>query len=193
MEIQDFVTKFYNVMLVAQKKNFLIFLYENKIKQKIIFNTIPLFIPFGLENYNNKTIINLEFKDFTVNNDIRNFLLYMNQIDTYFRTMSNIKNLDNVENIYDYRLINKNYISDLTNMFYTPSIKARTIPQLRLHLTKNTEFFKIDDKSNKILLTSSNLDILKKKCICSIELNNVWTKGSDYGLVWYLLTCQILD
>jgi hypothetical protein len=183
MEIHDFVTNFFNVMLVAQRKNYLIFLYKDKIKHKINFTTPKLSIPFGVELYNNKQILNLEFKDRTKNNDVNNFLIYMKQIDAYFKDMPSDAEKDN----YDYRLISANTKSYL-KIFY-PSIKDRVIPQLRLHLTKTTEFYKLDTNGNKELLTSK--DIKGKEAQCEIELSHVWVNKDSYGLLWYVKSCQI--
>lgn len=140
---------------------------------KLIIKTPIIEIPFGIELYNNKEIVNILTKN--DNNDNHNFINFLKRIEKIFIN-SNNKNINFKNDIID-----KKYISTVK--------KSNQNILLRTHC-KNTDIYTIID--NKKIPVEKKL-LNNKKCICDIELSNIWFYGDNYGIMWSLLNVNILE
>jgi hypothetical protein len=167
---------FSKIYLVPEKKGGYRVTY-NMSKLKLI--TPAIYIPFGVENFNGKDILNLEVQKKT--NDGINFINTMNTFDRIYHQFSDKSIIDennklpfvNIPQFFPKEMSGKSYVT-----FFKPSSLGRIV---RTHLGKNTEIYKIIDGA-KIPVSFSELK--GKNAICEIELNNLWIYGVTYGLVW---------
>jgi len=142
---------------------------------KLIIKTPELHIPFGIELYNRKEILNFSLID--NNNERHNFIHYIKTLEKIFEEISNkkspllpfikfppdfIKDINQKENVKTLRSSNNSYL-------------------LRTHLSKNTEIIKLNN-NKKIYIEKK--DILNKKCSCELELSRIWIYKNKYGLLW---------
>ncbi|ARF09036.1 hypothetical protein Catovirus_1_1086 [Catovirus CTV1] len=167
------------IILIPEKKKGYRFAY-NMSRLKI--STPEMYIPFGIEMYNNKEILN--FTIYNKDNVTHNFIRYLETIEKVYEQFSGPEigksNLPFVN-------LPPDFIKDVQKKEFTKTLKPGTNgSMLRTHV-KNVE---ISDKNNKLLLSK---DIIKKKCKCEIELANVWIYGNKYGLVWHVNKIQILE
>lgn len=179
MNIEDIDWK--KINLIPEKKKGYRFVY-NMSRLKII--TPELYIPFGIEQYNNKEILNLVIID---NNNVNhNFINYLETIENIYEQFSK---KENSKNKLPFVNLPPDFIKDVNNKEFTKTVKAGPLgPTLRTHI-KNTEIYKKENEK-KIYCVSS--EIIKKKCKCEIELSNIWIYGSKYGLVWNINKIEIL-
>lgn len=140
---------------------------------KIKLNNI--FIPFGLEKFNNKHILNLEFDK---------------NINTHNNYISVLTSLEN-------KIINKTYEteinveSNLVNKSFTKSIKDSILGFiLRTHLSDSTEIFILKKDLSKMPIEKENL----KGTNVNIELTlkGLWINDEKYGLYWNVNNIQII-
>lgn len=132
--------------------------------KKLSFTTPIVNIPFGLEKYQKKYYINMEFTNVKTNNYIYNFMATIQTIDNYFRNLQSINNID------------------LTKLKYYSCFKERPEqydPMLRTMVKCNVEIE--SDYPNTIF------DIEKGTFInCIIEIDNLWIYDDTYGLQWVI-------
>jgi len=170
-----------NIALKPLKKNFKIYhmKFDPQIRkylyEVITIETPPMKIPFGIEKYNYKEILNIEFSDMEKNNTMYNFHAKMSQIDNYFAGLSYKKN------IIDKSRISRNILQELTNKSYTPSVKVRPHKfdsLLRIYTKKNISFHDPDGR-----YIDKN-DIKSKSGIFILNLSSLWISKYNYGLIW---------
>lgn len=170
--------------LIPTKYNYA--LYFNP-KTKIRFTTPPMNVPFGIEKYNNKFIINLELKFKNISNDANNFFAYLKQLDLFFRNLTNTAYI--LPQGMDSELSNKEYNSLLkispSNFIFRVNSKK---PKIFINPNSGVNQ---DDHEREILCTSD--DIKNKQCICEIELDNLWIYGSKYGLIFNVTSIEIIQ
>ena len=154
----------YNIKFVKDKKNYRIY-HKNKL---VTISTPFMYIPFGIENYKYKNILNIEFKD--NNNDIHNLCAIIKQIDKFFRKLSYDDNLTYLK----VNVKNKRYIS---------CMRYKIKPLLRTHLKKQTI---ICDKDNKYV---KNIKGKSGKFV--LHMGTLWVTKDSYGLIWYVDKCII--
>jgi len=148
-----------------------IFLIKNNRPTKIKINTPTMFSPFGIESYNNKLIMNLEFYNIDSNNQMYNFFSY-------------IKTLDNI--------LTTNPPQELTNKTYISCIKERNNnPLLRIHLRviKTNIITAITDYDNKYVTTDS---VKNKKIQGELEIGTLWYTDETYGIIIYANSCKLV-
>lgn len=136
--------------------------YNGNETKKLRFKLEGMFIPFGVESYHNKFIMNLSFKNKEKDNKMHNYYVVLKCIDEYF---------DKLEGF---------------GSSYSPFIKENGSfdPLLRCHLKskKDNIFSKFYDNGE---LTES--DKLKKRvCKASITIGSIWEKGDKYGVIIYI-------
>lgn len=153
-------------------------LYFNP-KTKIIFTTPEMYIPFGIEKYNNKYILNLELKFKNMNNESNNFYAYLKQLDLFFANLIEIP-----------KILPHGMVAEITGKEYNSILKTSPSNFLFRVYSKNPKIFMFDENGTEILCTSA--DIKDKNCICDIELDNLWTYGNKYGLVFNVTSIQII-
>lgn len=168
-----------NMMITKKGKSYITYilgLEKQFIPLKFKFNNVK--IPFGIEKYNYKYIINIEF--------IKN--------NTHMNYVNNIKAIDSVmKNLYvnkdNYNKISNDFKENIKNKQYSSCLreKVNMNPLLRTHLKM---------RSNKIITTINNTDnIMNLKnnfCNIDIQLTNIWSTPYNYGFVIYINNIDIL-
>lgn len=190
----------YNLILISQKNStsYQVF-HKDKYKNssKLVFKTPYMRIPFGVESYNNKDIINAEFTKYQTYNPMYNFRAKILQLDSFIKNLSNDE--DTAMKLLENNRCNLDLIKGINDKQFTGSVKPRPNsydPHFRLHLKKSkhgvytTSFFKIG--RNKVVDNINPKDIKGKMAILEIELGTLWTTSTGYGLVWYLNSVQVL-
>ncbi len=149
--------------------------------ERVLFKTPTMKIPFGLEKYLHKEILNLEFTNCNKNNDMYNFFAQMKQIDNFMQKLSYIS--DNMTTD-----IPQDLLDSIKDKKYIPCIKYRPNKfdnLLRTHIKKQgskilTKF--IDHDNNPILSDH----IKDKSGHFILELAFLWVSKDNYGLTWYV-------
>jgi hypothetical protein len=130
----------------------------------------PMMVPFGLEVYKDKLMINAEFTNLNADNNAYNFYATIQQIDAFMNKLS-----------YDEETINSvknkswqfnSLVQDISRKVYTSCIKTRPKhfdPLFRLHINKK---LKLD------------VDLKSKAFVFKISVASVWISSTSYGLVW---------
>ncbi len=159
MEITD------KIQFQVKNKGFVNVLSENK---KIKFSLNNVVIPFGVEIYNSKEIVNIEIQP--KNNESYNYISIIESIE------------NKIENSKLDILKNKNLI---------PSIKDSKYGKiLRTHLVNDPEIFIKSKTDSKINLMKTNLK--NSESNVNISLKGIWIKDESYGLYWSLSCCEII-
>ena len=146
-------------------KTFINVLYENK---KIKFNLNNIVIPFGVEIYNSKEIVNIEIQP--NNNESYNYISIIESIENKIKNSS----LDMIKN--------KNLITSIKDSKYGKI--------LRTHLIKDPEIYIKSKTDTKINLMKTNLK--NSVSNVNISLKGIWIKDDSYGLYWSLSECEII-
>lgn len=146
-------------------KTFINVLSENK---KIKFTLNNIVIPFGVEIYNQKEIVNLEIQP--KNNETYNYISIIESIENKIKNSS----LDMIKN--------KNLITSIKDSKYGKI--------LRTHLIKDPEIYIKSKSDTKINLMKTNLK--NSESNVNISLKGIWIKDESYGLYWYLSECEII-
>jgi hypothetical protein len=145
-------------------KTFINVLSENK---KIKFTLNNIVIPFGVEIYNSKEIVNIEIQP--KNNESYNYISIIESIENKIKTSE---------------------LDIIRNKVLFPSIKESKYGKiLRTHLIADPDIYiksKLDTKINlmKINLKNSESNV-------TISLKGIWIKDDSYGLLWSLSECEI--
>jgi hypothetical protein len=140
---------------------------------KIKLNNI--FIPFGVEKFNNKHILNLEFDK------------NINTHNNYISVLSSVENKIN-NKTYDTEI---NVESILVNKLFTTSLKESILGHiLRTHITDSTEIFILKKDLSKMPIDKENL----KGTNVNIELTlkGMWVNDEKYGIYWNINNIQII-
>lgn len=178
---------FKNIFLIPEKKGYRVSYNMSKLKIK----SPLLYIPFGIEYYNNKEILNLIITD--DNNAKINFTNYIKIIENIYKQFSK----NNLSNINDEQKLNlpfvdlpPDFIKDVSKKEFVHTFKSNNNNYiLRSHL-KNPEIYKMEG-NKKIYLEKK--EIIKKNCIAILELSNIWVHENKYGFVWYVTDIEITD
>ncbi len=134
-----------------------------------------IFIPFGVETYNNKYILNIEFEN---KSNIHN---------NYLSTLTNLEN----------KIINKIYKTEvniescLVNKKFITSLKPSVLGNiLRTHISDTTNIYILKKDSSKMQLDKENL----KGTSVNIELTlkGIWINDETYGFYWNVGNVQII-
>lgn len=169
------------IYLIPEKKSGYRFAYN---MSKFKFITPTLYIPFGVELYNKKEILNIMINE--NNNEKHNFIHYISTIENIYHQFSQKNNDKELPFVY----LPPNFISDVRDKEFIKTLKPNLDNYLlRTHI-KNADIYKI--MNNKKILMEKK-DIVKKKCKCEIELSNVWIHGDKYGLIWTINKIEIVD
>ena len=157
-----------NIKLVECKNGYqLLYIDKNNFNKKIKITTPKLYVPFGIENFGNKLILNLEFSKYKTNNFVYNFYAIIKSLEKY--------------------------VINLNKGLYTSCIKDRPEPYeplLRANIKKYGKkiLTNIVSKCN----TKTLYDIDKNSYIhVELELNNIWLSNGKYGINWDIETIYI--
>ena len=159
MEIID------KIQFQIKNKAFINVLSENK---KIKFSLNNIVIPFGVEIYNSKEIVNIEIQP--KNNDSYNYISIIESIENKIKNSK----LDIIKN--------KNLILSIKDSKYGKI--------LRTHLIKDPEIYIKSKTDTKINLMKTNLK--NSESNVNISLKGIWIKDDSYGLYWSLSCCEII-
>jgi len=158
MEIID------KIQYQIKNKTFINILSSNK---KLTFSLNNIIIPFGVEIYNTKEIVNLEIQP--KNNESYNYISIIESIENKIKN----SHLDMIKT--------KNLI---------PSIKESKYGKiLRTHLITKPDIYIKSKLDTKINLMKSNLKNSETNVI--ITLKGIWLNNDSYGLYWSLSECEI--
>jgi hypothetical protein len=162
-----------NIIITECKKGYnLLYIDKNNFNKKINIITPKIYVPFGIENFGNKLILNLEFSKYKTNNCVYNFYAIIKSLEKYVNTSLNISS-------------NKET--------YVSCIKDRPEPYEPLLRTNIKKYGKkiitnIVSKCN----TKTLEDINKNSYIhVELELNNIWISNGKYGINWDIITIFI--
>ena len=133
-----------------------------------------VFIPFGVEKYNNKYILNIEFEKSNIHNN-------------YISTLSNLEN----------KIINKKYSTEvniescLVNKKFLTCLKPSILGHiLRAHISDLTDIFILKKDSSHMSIDKENL----KGTNVNIELTlkGIWINDDSFGFYWNVGNVQII-
>lgn len=148
---------------------------------KYTFKSPLMYLPFGIEEYKNKFIVNGEFTNYLKNPLMKDFLLFIEDIDTFFEELETIKCKDGS-------------VLDLKEKTYSPLIRRRGkfAPQLRTHIKKNKN--KIITECKKGENAISLFDIEKKSyAFLEIEISSLWCYSDNYGILLNVNSLTLLS
>jgi hypothetical protein len=161
-----------NIRCILKNKKFVnVFCPLETIKIKLE----NVFIPFGVEKFNNKYILNLEFE---IKSNIHN---------NYISTLSNLES----------KIINKKYETEvniescLVNKKFLTSLKTSILGHiLRAHISDSTEVYILKKDSTHMSIDKDNL----KGTNVNIELTlkGIWINDDTYGFYWNTNKIQII-
>ena len=153
------------LQLQIKNKTFINVLTDNK---KIKFTLNNVVIPFGVEIYNQKEIVNIEIQP--KNNELYNYISIIESIENKIKTST---------------------IDILKNKNLIPTIKDSKYGKiLRTHLSNDPEIYIKSKSDSKINLMKTNLK--KSESNVTISLKGIWLKDESYGLFWSLSVCEII-
>ena len=140
-------------------KKFWNLLYNDQIIDIFIDNVL---IPFGIEKYNDKLVLNIELLETNMNNNI-------------------ISKLDAIENE-----IQKNF----KNIGLIKSLKKSKLGYiLRTHYMKLSECYILKKNEEKIIIYESNLQ--NAECAINLSIKGIWVTENNYGLYIIIKSIKI--
>ena len=154
----------------------------SKIYEIISIETLPMGIPFGIETYNYKNILNIEFSKMNNNNAMYNLYSTISQIDKFFSRLSYDKSI--VSKIR----ISKKVLQNISGKSYVPSVRTRPHkfdPLFRTYIKDNIIFH---DTLNRHV---DKKDIKLKSGIFILKLDSLWISKYNYGLIWGIVDGEI--
>lgn len=148
-----------------KNKNFINVLFETK---KIKFELNGVVIPFGVEIYNSKEIVNVEIQP---------------KDNVQYNYISEIESLENK--------IKESKLQVLKDKNFIPTFKESKYGKiLRTHLISDPEIYIKTKNDSKMTLAKTNI----KNTISNVKLSlkGIWLKDDSYGLYWSLSECEII-
>jgi hypothetical protein len=177
MEDTNYFYNFNLDKLNFQKKRKTYFIYEfENFKNKLInFKSVKVNIPFGVENYNSKYILNLEYLN---NNFSHNQIVEIKKIENFF---SNLKDKN----------ISLHLKEELEDKTFSSSLNKRKDSILfRTHLKVQKKNIISEFKKNNSLIIFNELK--SHVGYFNIELKSLWTSKDKYGLIWIVKNGSII-
>ena len=125
---------------------------DNTGKQLVI-NNLNAHLPFGVEKYNDKILLNIELLDTNENNNV-------------------ISTIESIE-----KFIAKKF----PNLGLSSCIKKSKLGHtIRTHFLKNTECFILKKNQEKMLIDEINLKLADSEI--NLTIKGIWTNDNSYGL-----------
>lgn len=157
--------------LSEHQKNYMIFIDTGKPKIRLE----KVFIPFGVEFYNKKQILNLELYPHknNVHNNLYSLLLALEQEFS-----------DKI--VHNYELKN-----DIVNLKYHSFIKQNDNSSIhvRTYMSTNPDIYTFVGKFKEQITQSS---IKGTHCNVELELGTLWMNATNFGVIFYVKEIQIL-
>lgn len=173
-----------------EKKNYIytdLVVSKNKKKYEILKNNKKIGIkseivraPFGIEKYNNKYIINIEFTGYKENNNVYNFLNKIKQMDYFFERIKWDKNIKK-----EASYITEEFIEEIKDKEYKSCIKNRPNnydPLLRVYIMeiKQKMITKFINKEKQNIIELNKIKEMKGEYMLLID--KIWINKKNYGL-----------
>ena len=168
-----------NICFIKEKRNYKIFIKNGKDYETFQINTPPMKIPFGIENFYGKELLNIEFTDLNKSNEVYNVFAKIKQLD--FHMMS--KRSDN----------NKKKFLGIGDKSYLSCVrlgKFSTFLRTHIRRTKNGYQTKFLNKDGSLIIDLSSLK--GKKCAFVLSVDKLWINKKDYGVIIYVDSCRIV-
>jgi len=150
------------------KKNYIIF---DKLGKRISLKLNKVNIPFGVESYNGKSILNIEIIPES-SNDHYNLFSAISGLEKQFAKIDKFTDKKVIEDIED-----KGYYQNMKN--------SRTGNIIRTYIFTQPNVF---SSLGKMTLA----DTKKVKANVEIELGSMWITENNYGILWYVKSIEIL-
>lgn len=157
------------------------YLMLNENKKKPVIYLEKVYIPFGVEKYNGKSIVNIEINP-KKNNIHYNYYSIITEFEEEFKKKDTITY--------------KKLLTDIENKGYYPNIRESksgyiirsnifTIPEIYCKITGK-------DKTQSIKQKMNIKDINKVKANIELELGSLWVNQNNYGIMWYVKKIEVL-
>ena len=138
------------IIVTPLNKKFWHLLYNQKCIDIHINNSL---VPFGIEKYNDKLILNLELCETNDNNNIISKIEALeNEIQKHFKNMGIIKSLK----------------------------KSKLGYLIRSHYLKSTECYILKKNGEKMMIDENNLQ--NAECEFNLLIKGIWVNDNNYGL-----------
>lgn len=159
--------------------NYLITNFENK-KYTIVLEDVD--IPFGVETYEKKHILNIEINQ-KKNNKHYNYFAAISGFESTLTDSKNVK----------YEKLAR----DIEGKGYYPNIReSKGGHIIRCHIFTTPSVFQMVSGKDKYIKNikdkRSMLDVEKVKANVELELGTFWVNDNNYGYLWYVKTIEIL-
>jgi len=146
--------------------------------KKIQFDTVLVDIPFGIEDFNNKHILNISISPDT--NESHNFICYMKQLDNFFNNI--LKNIK-VPNDFRSKIGNRKYSSFLKEN------NGKLIVRTHLKQSRGKYVNVMTDESGR-----SFYDELKNRAgKFTIQVISFWIYAEYYGVILCIMNGVIYN
>nr|QBK88853.1 MAG: uncharacterized protein LCMiAC01_05350 [Mimivirus LCMiAC01] len=173
----------YNIIFIPTRNNYELHFKNADGLHEIIISTPLMALPFGVERYKYKDVLNIEFND---SNNSKNMYNTMLQIDNFFMRLSSDKNMmkkmTHETNIYN-KIHDKTYKSCVrTNQGHHPLF--------RTHI-KNKKIKSLINERSKLRASSEENLTKPIHGYFKLHLSSLWISKYDYGLTWYVKGCKL--
>ena len=125
-------------------------------------------MPFGVEKYKEKYILNLEL-EIQKNNELYNIYTEILNLENYIGNINNIKTTIDIKEI-------------LKNKIFVPTLKQSLNGYILRTQFKSPEIYILKKTGDKLFLSHENLK--NTSGIISIVLKGIWYTNEFYGLLW---------
>jgi hypothetical protein len=158
MIIENLNTNMLNISKINKK--YYNITYEN---EQINIKNLICHIPFGIEKFNDKILLNIELLDSNENNNI-------------------LSKIDSIQNI----IINK-----FPNLGLISCIKKSKLGYLlRTHFLKSTECYILKKNNEKIIIDECNLNL--SDCEIDLTLKGIWINDNNFGLYFVINSIKVI-
>lgn len=170
-----------------QGTNYKVFIKKDSGLKPIGLKASKLNMPFGLEVYNHKEIINLDIPLKKGDNSVHNFHVNVSEIERFFNRCT----YD--DKITEQYKIQKNFHQDMKLKEFVPCLKKRSTfePILRAHLKKQGSVIKTRFQKNGQRVSLDDLKDASGEFI--IILDSVWIKNGKCGLLWIISKANLIS
>ena len=154
---------------------------------KMVFYSPPIYLPFGIEYYNGKPILNLEVEP-TLNNDLYNFHSSIYQIDSMLNNIANNETEQRVEQRVEQEELQLTKIQKENRQYINQLIKGKQFISC-IRSGKNGFLFRTYVKQGAVIKSIDGKNYYKlselvgRKAKVTIELGNLWIMPETYGYV----------
>lgn len=160
----------------SKNRNLLSYIITNKLK-KIEINLENIYIPFGIENFNDRSIVNIEINP-KIDNYHYNIFAHINAFEKSIGDLHNSKN------------IGFGLKCDISNKGYYPNIReSKSGYIMRSYI--NTDA-KIHGMINNVNTQLSVQNIKQTISNVKLELGILWINDNNFGILWHLKEIEII-